>query len=143
MRAKDLCSGVPVAHRRAIAVASASGDAAAGMPTFSSGDANLLRLCETCLAIDRQVVAIVRQYANVVRAPDDVKRKQNCLSDRLVIATERVVFTPATSLAGLRAKAAVLARFAYTDLDGDGPEAGDPCERLAWSLAHDLIAPAT
>lgn len=124
----------------AVMPARASGISAKNME--AGRDAKLLRLCETCAALQQQKNAEAAPHHTVVHIPDAVSRRGAAMSRRLFVAVERIVFTPAKTMAGMRAKAKILAWYAQTAPDGDGPEAEDPCERMAWSLARDLIGAA-
>lgn len=90
------------------------------------------------MALDREDRAEDERYADVPGPrPPAVRRKQEERAARLTKLAERIVWLPAGSIKGVRAKAAVMATYLGEGLDGE-PDSDYEFERLARSLALDL-----
>jgi hypothetical protein len=113
--------------------------AAVAAPGATRPDAALLADCAAWLALDERREAVVSPFYSQVRWPAEVYAEESALSGQARAIMEGIPDAPATSLAGLRAKARVLVQL--LDPAGEGLAAQPSVEeRLALSLANDILS---
>ncbi len=122
----------------AVTIAPDRGQDAAIARCASERGTELLRLCDAFMERTHQLKVLQEPYYGTVKGPPaDVLEEQYRLVDLGHAIAEEIVWTPASTIGELRAKAEVVSTYVGECPEGE-PEAEEPFERLVWSLTRDL-----
>ncbi|MBB2199368.1 MAG: hypothetical protein ABF479_09520 [Gluconacetobacter sp.] len=131
-----------LSRRKALAGCLTLGTAATAScaPHAVAEDADLLRRVDAALSAHAAFTALAGQWSATVLVPANIRAEQGRLWDVANDLRLAAMELPASTVAGLRAKARLV--LTTLDLRADGTIRPDEDDFVAWSLCRDLIGGA-